>query len=36
MEKERRKMNGWEFLTVTVIYLPIVWLVSKCINRKKQ
>lgn len=36
MEKERRKMNGWEFLAITVIYLPLVWLVSKAIDKKEK
>lgn len=37
MEKDqRRKMNGWEFLTVAIVYLPIIWLVGKWIDRKTE
>ena len=37
MEKEdRRKMNGWEFLAVAVIYLPLIWLASKVIDKKEK
>jgi len=33
MEKERQ-MNGWVFLTIAVIYLPLVHLAGKLIDRK--
>ncbi len=35
-KEHNKQINGWGFLTIAVIYLPLVWLASKWINRKQM